>query len=102
MPSKPKLATVTLEEPIVRGDATIATLQLRKPASGELRGLSLAELTMLKADALYDLLPRIALPHITDAEAQALDPADLFQCAIEVAGFFLPAGMKPEALRAAN
>ena len=94
-----KIATVTLETPIVRGDTSVATLQLRKPASGELRGLSLAEITTLKTDALIELLPRITIPNLTGAEVEALDPADLFQCAIEVAGFFLPAGMMPDALR---
>lgn len=96
---KKKTATVTLDEPIVRGEQSVATLVLRRPAAGELRGLSLAELTSLKADALYDLLPRITVPPITQAEAEALDLADLFQCSIEVAGFFLPASMRPDALK---
>ena len=97
-----KIVSVTLETPIVRGESAIDTLQLRKPASGELRGLSLAEVTTLKTDALIDLIPRISIPPLTSAEVEALDPADLFQCAIEVAGFFLPAGMKPDALRPAD
>jgi hypothetical protein len=87
-----KLVTVTLETPIARGDTAIASVQLRKPASGELRGLSLAEVSTLKTDALIELLPRITMPPLTGAEVEALDPADLFQCAIEVAGFLLPAG----------
>lgn len=96
--AKKKIATVTLGEPIDRGETSIATLQIRLPQGGELRGLSLAELTMLKTDTLYELLPRITMPPITEAEAVALDPADLFACAIEIAGFFLPAGMMPDAL----
>jgi hypothetical protein len=102
MEAKKKIAEITLEEPIVRGDTKIEVLKLRKPASGELRGLSIADITTLQTDALLALLPRIALPHITEAEAAELDPADLFQCAVEVAGFFLPAAMMPDALARAR
>ena len=34
--------TVTLETPLKRGDQTITAVTLRKPASGELRGVALA------------------------------------------------------------
>ncbi len=99
MVKAPKTATVTLEEPIVRApDNQVAHLQLRKPVAGELRGLSLAEIATMKADAIVALLPRITTPPITDVEAAGLDAADLFQIGIEVAGFFLPAGMRPDAL----
>lgn len=93
-----KTTVVTLEDVIERGENKIGMLALRKPASGELRGLSLADITMLKTDALIELIPRISSPPITEAEVSALDPADLFKCAIEIAGFFLPKGMQPEAL----
>ena len=93
-----KIVTVSLEHPIERGETNIATLQLRKPQGGELRGLSIAQLTMLQTDELWTLLPRITIPPLTEAEAVALEPEDLFQCAIEIAGFFLPAGMNPTAL----
>lgn len=99
MNKAPKTTTVTLEEPIVRGaDNQIGHLQLRKPAAGELRGLSLADVAMMKADALVALLPRISNPPITDVEAAGLDAADLFAIGIEIAGFFLPKGMRPEEL----
>lgn len=93
MAEKKKFAEVTLDESIVRGDTRIDQLKLRRPGAGELRGLSLAELTTLKTDAMYDLLPRITVPPITQAEAEALDPADLFQCSLEIAGFFMPVSM---------
>ena len=35
---------VVLDEPIKRGDTTITQLELRKPMSGELRGVSLSDL----------------------------------------------------------
>ena len=93
-----KIVTVTLEHPIERGDTKIEQLQLRKPNGGELRGLSFAQLMVLQTDELWTLLPRITTPPLTDAEAIALEPEDLFQCAIEIASFFLPAGMNPTAL----
>ncbi len=85
------MTSVTLQEPIVRGDTTIGFLDLRKPKSGELRGLSIADVAMLKTEALITLLPRITVPPVTAQEVEAMDPADLFACAIEVAGFLLPA-----------
>jgi Phage tail assembly chaperone proteins, E, or 41 or 14 len=86
---------ITLEEPIVRGETeTIKELKLRKPAGGELRGLTLVDLTQLKTDTVIKLLPRITMPSITDIEATMLDPADLLQCGVEIANFFLTAEMR--------
>jgi len=39
--------TVTLDEPIQRGEQRIESLLLRKPTAGELRGISLVELGQL-------------------------------------------------------
>lgn len=91
---------VPLEEPIVRGEGSdkeqrIDSLQLRRPNSGELRGLSLHDVLKLDVDTLHELLPRITVPPITKAEAQRLDPADLVSMSAEVAGFFVPKGMMP-------
>lgn len=95
--SKPaRFATVTLEEPIERGETKIETLQLRKPNTGELRGLTLVDLTQLKTDTVVELLPRITLPSLTKQEAMTMDPADLLQCGVEIADFFLTAGMRAE------
>ncbi len=90
-----KIVDIALETPIERGEQKIATLQLRKPGSGELRGLSLTQLLAMNVDELIRLLPRITIPPITEPEAEALDPADLTACAIEVADFLMPAGKKP-------
>lgn len=92
-----KIVDITLETPIERGEQTIATLQLRKPESGELRGLSLTSLLGMEVDGIIKLLPRITVPPITEAEAEALDLADLTACALEVADFLLPASRKPSA-----
>ncbi|MBX9860652.1 MAG: phage tail assembly protein [Sphingomonas sp.] len=90
-----KIVDIALETPIERGEQKIETLQLRKPSSGELRGLSLTQLLAMNVDELIRLVPRISMPPITEAEVEALDPADLTSCAIEVADFLMPAGKKP-------
>ena len=94
----PIFAVVTLDTPIRRGEQTIGIVKLRKPRSGELRGLSMVDLVKLEVDALKRLLPRISEPHLTEADVDALDPSDLFQMASEVAGFLLPKGMQPDSL----
>ncbi|OCC25669.1 hypothetical protein MB02_01230 [Croceicoccus estronivorus] len=82
---------ITLAEPIVRGNETIASIQLRKPKAGELRGLSIQELMNARATAVLDILPRIAMPPITQAEADQLEPEDLAACSGAVIDFFLTA-----------
>lgn len=83
---------ITLNTPIKRGDSEIKTITLRKPKSGELRGLSLAELLQLDVNSLHKLLPRISTPTLTEADVSALEPDDLVQLGGGIAGFFLPAG----------
>ena len=85
----PEFRTVSLDAPIVRGATTIGSVQLRKPRSGELRGLSLVDLGQLKVDALTKLLPRISMPTLTEAEVANMEPADLLACGAEIGGFLL-------------
>lgn len=80
---------ILLETPIKRGETEITELQLRKPQSGELRGLSLAALANLDVDAVIKLLPRITTPSLTEVEAARLDPADLASCAVEIGSFLV-------------
>ncbi|WIE52396.1 phage tail assembly protein [Pseudomonas sp. GM17] len=89
--------TVTLDTPIKRGNSTIDTITLRKPQSGELRGVHLAELLNLDVATLIKVLPRISSPSITAPEAAGLDPADLFACGSKIAGFLLQKSVKTEA-----
>lgn len=89
--------TVTLDTPIVKGETTIDTLQLRKPRSGELRGLSLVDLGQLKVDALTEIVPRIAIPTITKADVANLDPADLLAIGAEIGGFLLQKSHRADA-----
>lgn len=84
-----ELRTVALDTPIVRGEQTIDSLKLRKPKSGELRGVSFVDLGQLKTDTLIKILPRITNPIITEAEAANLDPCDLLACGAEIGSFLL-------------
>lgn len=85
-----KSNTITLDQPIKRGDSEITSVELRKPVSGELRGLTLTDLLQMDVNALQRILPRISTPTLTEMEAAALDPADLVQFGSMVAGFLLP------------
>ncbi len=84
------MKTITLEQPIKRGETEIASVELRKPAAGELRGLNLTDLLQMDVVSLQRVLPRISAPTLTEAEVAALDPADLMQMGAVVAGFLLP------------
>lgn len=89
--------TVTLDTPIQRGEEKIGFLQIRKPNSGALRGLSLVDLGQLKVDALHTVLPRVTIPTITLAEAKNLDPADLLACGAEIGSFLLQKSQRTDA-----
>ncbi|MFC3581097.1 phage tail assembly protein [Sphingomonas hylomeconis] len=89
--------TVTLDTPIVRGTETIDSVSVRKPGSGELRGLTLMALSQLDYAALETLLPRITSPVLHKADIIALDPADLMQLGGEVMDFLLPKAAKATA-----
>ena len=88
--------SITLDTPIKRGDKEITAITLRKPASGELRGLSLTELLQMDVTGLSKLMPRISSPTLTEHEVFNLDPADLVQLGAVAAGFLLPKAAQPE------
>ncbi|WP_223569389.1 phage tail assembly protein [Pseudomonas sp. BF-R-26] len=89
--------TVTLDTPIIRGKTSIDTLTLRKPQSGELRGVHLVDLLNLDVASLLKVLPRITSPGITAPEAAGMDPADLLACGNKVAHFLLQRSVKTDA-----
>lgn len=91
------LRTVTLDSPIIKGDKTIAFIQLRKPKAGELRGLSLVDVGQLKVDALIKLLPRICIPTITEADAANMDLCDQLACGAEIGSFLLQKSKQADA-----
>lgn len=88
---------VELDCPIVRGTTTITKVVLRKPMSGELRGVALTDLLNLEVNALRKVLPRITTPMLTDIEVGRMDPADLVELGSTVASFLLRKSVKAEA-----
>lgn len=89
--------TVILDTPIRRGTTTIGSITLRKPNSGELRGVSLAELLNMDVNSLVKVMPRISTPTLTAVEVTSMDPADLFALGTKVSGFLLQKSMKTDA-----
>lgn len=89
--------TITLDTPIKSGKTEIASLELRKPGAGELRGINLSDLAQMNVDALIKVLPRISSPSLAEHEVAVMDPADLLQCGLAVSGFLLPKAVKPDA-----
>lgn len=79
---------VLLEEPLQRGEETISEITLRKPKSGELRGVALMDLAQLDVIALQKVLPRISIPTLTEQDVANLQPGDLLALGGEIAGFF--------------
>lgn len=89
--------TVILDTPIRRGTTSINSITLRKPNSGELRGVSLAELLQMDVNSLVKVVPRICSPTLTAIEVTSMDPADLFALGTKVSGFLLQKSMKTDA-----
>lgn len=89
--------TVVLDTPIRRGTTVIDSITLRKPNSGELRGVSLAELLQMDVNSLVKVVPRISSPTLTSVEVTSMDPADLFALGTKVSGFLLQKSMKTDA-----
>jgi hypothetical protein len=93
--NSPNLRTITLDVPLDRpGAEPIASVIIRKPNSGELRGLTLMALSQLDYVTLETLLPRITMPILHKADIARLDPADLMQFGGEVMDFLLPKAAK--------
>ncbi len=89
--------TVILDTPIRRGTSTIDSITLRKPNSGELRGVSLAELLQMDVNSLIKVLPRISSPTLTSIEVTSMDPADLVALSSKITGFLLQKSAKTDA-----
>lgn len=86
------MTSITLVPAITRGTGdkakTHSEISLRKPKSGELRGLAISDLIRMDVGALITLIPRISSPALTKEEVEALDPSCLADIGIEVTGFF--------------
>lgn len=89
--------TVILDTPIRRGTTSIDSITLRKPNSGELRGVSLADLLQMDVNSLIKVLPRISSPTLTTIEITSMDPADLVALSGKITGFLLQKSTKTDA-----
>lgn len=88
--TKSSLVEVTFAKPIMRGEQEIASVKLREPKTGEMRGIAMVDLVQLDTDALIELLPRITMPPLTKPEVEDLPPSETFKMAREVADFLVP------------
>lgn len=88
MPTNPDIETVEFDTPIVRGDMTISEVNINKPKTGALRGLSLSDLLKLDVDTVIKLVPRVSTPPLAEHEVAALDPTDFLSLSTAVVGFF--------------
>lgn len=86
-----RFETITLSEPIQRGEQIIDKITLRKPRAGELRGLNLQQLIAVDVAAILQLLPRISDPVLVESECNGLDPSDLTEIGGAIRGFFMTA-----------
>lgn len=91
---KTRLTTVTLEEPLPRGEGPVSTVTVRRPGAGELRGLTIRDIQTGDVNTMLALIPRITDPVITAPEAEALDPVDLLALTGAISGFFYSAAEK--------
>lgn len=89
--------TVVLDSPIRRGVTTIDSVTLRKPSSGELRGVSLVELLQMDVASLIKVVPRISSPTLTAIEVSGMDPADLLALSSKISVFLLQKSAKTDA-----
>lgn len=85
----PREKLVQLDNPIIRNGETINAIALRKPKTGEMRGLSMVDILNMDVNGMSILLPRISSPMLSKEEVQALEPEDFVQLASEVAGFLV-------------
>ena len=94
--SDPDIIDVPLERPLSRGDSKVEQLRLRRPKSGDLRGISIAKLGQLDYDEVRTLLPRISEPRLIGEEVDAIDPADMIEIAGAITDFLFTARRKAE------
>ncbi|MGF6211963.1 phage tail assembly protein [Comamonas sp. 4034] len=81
---------ITLQQPITRGAQVITKVHVRKPKSGELRGIDLGAMLNANADAIMQVLPRVTEPLLVKHEVENLDPADLLMLGMALVSFFVP------------
>lgn len=92
----PDFKTVDLETPLSRDGGDVDKLQLRRPVSGDLRGVSMAKLGELQVDEVRKVLPRICSPTITVEEFDQIDSADQLELCLTLSDFLFTKRRKAE------
>lgn len=81
--------TVPLSAPLKIGETEITEVIVRKPGSGELRGVKLQSLMVSDVDELYKVLPRVTIPNLMPHELDKVEPCDLVQLSGALLTFLL-------------
>lgn len=102
MPTNPDIETVVFDTPILRGDMTISEVNINKPKTGALRGLSLSDVLKLDVDTVIKLVPRVSTPPLAEHEVAALDPTDFLSLSTAVVGFFASKEQREKARKEAE
>lgn len=84
-----KLNAVTLSKPIKIDGKDVSEITLRKPNTGELRGLKLVDVLQMDVNSHLELLPRITQPHLSTQQIAALDPTDFTDLVSKTLLFFV-------------
>lgn len=88
-PKRPSTAVVDLLEPVMRGETEIGSIILHKPKGAALYDFRLPDIVGLKCKVLYELIPLISEPPLTEFEAENLDPGDLHAIGGHIRDFFM-------------
>ena len=102
LPANPDIETVEFDSPIVRGNLTIAEVNINKPKTGALRGLALSDVLKLDIDTIIKLVPRVSTPPLTEQDVANLDPADFLRISTAVVGFFASKDQRAKARQEAE
>lgn len=78
---------VKLKTGLKSGKSVITELTIRRPLTGDLRGIKLIDFVELDVNSLAKVLPRITTPSIEEHEVFDLDLADLSVIAQALTGF---------------
>lgn len=81
---------IELSSPIVNGKTKINKITIRKPLTGDLRGVKLLNFVDADIDSLAKVLPRISTPTLSEQDVYNMDLADLTNVVVEISGFLKP------------
>lgn len=89
------IKTVPLSKPLTFGKTEITEITLRRPTSGDLRGLKLQGIIDMDVATILTVTSRLSTTPLSPTTLNELDPADLVFLTGEIADFFNPATPSP-------